>query len=179
MRWFNLSIVVIFFVACGGSGTDPEPTTDVGGDTPSVDTTVPDVPDPPPDVPPVTQDPVWTLDLDVPSAVAGKNINHFGGFTSLGQHRLYFCGDGGLFRVRVNGAWSGDETDVSSSATIKDCHAVGDDLMAAVGDDGKFWMWVGAENWLSDDIFETAPGLRGVHISKATSITLGSRWRQV
>jgi len=167
MRLIYTTVAIFALMSCGGGGENTEPTpTDVVEPTPdisAVDTVEPDT------APPPIKDPVWTLKAGVPTAVAGKTVSHFGGFMSLGQDRMYFCGDSGLFRVWNDGEWL--DMDVSSSATLKDCHAVGDDLMAAVGDDGKFWMWVGADNWLTDDIFDTSPGLRGVHISKATSIT--------
>lgn len=42
--------------------------------------------------------------------------------------------------------------------------------MVVVGDDGKFWSWLGGDNWLLDDIIDTFFGLRGVWISMVISI---------
>jgi len=170
MRSLSLTFAILITLSCAGGGSSSDvvadtDAADVAADTPPIDEGLPPI-----DIPPPTKEPQWTLDNTVPSVVAGKTMRYFSGYESFGQRRLYFCGDGGVFRVAVDGQWL--DQDISSSATIQACHAVGDDLMVAVGDDGKFWSWMGSDNWLSDDIIDTSPGLRGVWITTATSVTV-------
>lgn len=58
----------------------------------------------------------WTLDNSVLSVVVGKTMCYFSGYKVFGQHCLYFCGDGGVFRVVVDGQWL--DMDVSSFVII-------------------------------------------------------------
>lgn len=145
----------------GGGGGDDEPdATEV-----TEEVSPPEDEGPPPDDGPdgPTQELQWTVDPNVPAAVQGKSMRHFSGYSDGGLDKLYFCGEGGVFRVREGENWQ--DRDLNTSDTINSCHAVADNLMAAVGDVGQVWKQTGTGNWQSNDLIATPQNLRGVWIT--------------
>ncbi len=104
----------------------------------------------------------WTVDPHIPDVVGGKTMHAFNGYQDAEGLRLYFCGKGGIMRIREGTTWRNQ--DLSVSETIRDCDVANDDLMAAVADQGRVWKWQGTENWQSFDLLLEAANLRGVAI---------------